>query len=64
MRLLFQSLDLIILDEPTNHIDIRARENIEQALREYGGAILLASHDQYFVQKLDINHTFMLADAT
>ncbi|MDR1032942.1 MAG: ATP-binding cassette domain-containing protein [Candidatus Nomurabacteria bacterium] len=57
MRLLFQSLDLIILDEPTNHIDIRARENIEGALSGYQGALLLASHDQYFVKQLGITDT-------
>jgi ATPase subunit of ABC transporter with duplicated ATPase domains len=60
IKLLFQPLDLIIIDEPTNHIDLRARENIEQALRQYHGALLVASHDQHFVDTLDITGTIAL----
>ena len=48
-RLLFQSPDLIILDEPTNHLDIRSLQWLEGFLKGYKGAVLLVSHDRYFL---------------
>ena len=51
-KLLLASHHLLILDEPTNHLDIPTREQIESALQQYKGAILFASHDKYFAQKL------------
>lgn len=47
--------DLMILDEPTNHLDIKSKEIIEEALRDYDGAVILISHDRYFVKNLDID---------
>lgn len=41
--------DLLVLDEPTNHLDITATEWLEGFLREYTGAVLLVSHDRYFL---------------
>ena len=51
-KLLLGSHHLLILDEPTNHLDIPTREQIESALLQYRGAVLFASHDKYFAQKL------------
>ena len=48
------SYDILILDEPTNHLDIATREVIERALVDYEGALLVVSHDQYFVQEIMI----------
>lgn len=48
IRLLLGNYDVLLLDEPTNHLDIETREAIEQALMQYKGAILFASHDRYF----------------
>ena len=52
LKLILDRLDLIILDELTNHLDIRARENIERALAEYPGAIIYATHDEVLAQAL------------
>ncbi len=48
-KLLLTRPDLLILDEPTNHLDIAATEWLEGFLREYAGAVLLVSHDRYFL---------------
>ncbi len=48
-KIVLSSPDLLILDEPTNHLDIAATEWLEGFLRSYEGAILLVSHDRYFL---------------
>ncbi len=65
VRLIFakithQENELLVLDEPTNHLDLQAREVIEEALREYGGALLVVSHDRYFLDKIAITRTLHL----
>ena len=44
--------NFIILDEPTNHIDIFTKETLESALIDFEGTILFVSHDRYFINKL------------
>lgn len=44
--------NLLILDEPTNHMDIIGKETLENMLMNYSGTILFVSHDRYFVKKL------------
>ena len=44
--------NFLILDEPTNHMDIPAREAIEEALYDYEGSIMVVSHDRYFLDKI------------
>lgn len=48
-RLLLEKPDLLMLDEPTNHLDIEAVEWLERTLREWDGAVLIVSHDRYFL---------------
>lgn len=50
--LIQDSYNFLILDEPTNHIDIDTREMLEQALKEFNGTILFVSHDRYFINKI------------
>ncbi len=51
-RLLLEAPDLLILDEPTNHLDIQAVEWLENTLRTWQGAILIVSHDRYFLDRV------------
>lgn len=44
--------NFLILDEPTNHMDIRARETLEAAFKAYTGTLLFASHDRYFLKEV------------
>ena len=50
--LIQDSYNFLILDEPTNHIDIDTREMLEESLKEFTGTILFVSHDRYFINKI------------
>lgn len=50
--LIQDSYNFLILDEPTNHIDIDTREMLEESLQEFTGTILFVSHDRYFINKI------------
>lgn len=51
-RLLLQNPDLIILDEPTNHLDMTSIAWLETYLLNYKGAVLIVSHDRYFLDRI------------
>lgn len=51
-RLLLQNPDLIILDEPTNHLDMNSIAWLETYLLNYKGAVLIVSHDRYFLDRI------------
>ena len=51
-KLLVSSPDIIMLDEPTNHLDMKSIEWLETFLLNYKGAVILVSHDRYFIDKI------------
>ncbi len=51
-KLFKKSPNLLILDEPTNHMDIISKETLEDILMSYSGTLIFVSHDRYFVKKL------------
>jgi ATP-binding cassette subfamily F protein 3 len=51
-KLLLRKPDILILDEPTNHLDIETLTWLEQYLQGYQGAVLIVSHDRYFLDKV------------
>ena len=51
-KLLLQKPDVLILDEPTNHLDFATMEWLESYLKEYRGAVLVVSHDRYFLDSI------------
>ncbi|GEO58001.1 ABC-F family ATP-binding cassette domain-containing protein [Companilactobacillus bobalius] len=60
-KMLLEHHDILLLDEPTNHLDINTVEWLEGYLKNYRGALVIISHDQYFLDKVvteivEINH--------
>lgn len=60
-KMLLEHHDILLLDEPTNHLDIETVEWLESYLKNYRGALVIVSHDQYFLDKVateivEINH--------
>lgn len=59
-KLLLTRPDILILDEPTNHLDIDTLSWLEQYLQGYAGAILIVSHDRYFLDKV-VNQVYEIS---
>ncbi|HKJ26205.1 MAG TPA: ABC-F family ATP-binding cassette domain-containing protein, partial [Anaerolineales bacterium] len=59
-RLLLAAPDMLILDEPTNHLDIQAVEWLESYLRDWEGAVLIVSHDRYFLDQV-VTHIYEMS---
>ncbi|MFC0274525.1 ABC-F family ATP-binding cassette domain-containing protein [Metabacillus herbersteinensis] len=62
-KLLLTSPDLLVLDEPTNHLDIETLTWLEQYLQNYSGALLIVSHDRYFLDKI-VNVVYEISRST
>lgn len=58
--LVARGANCLILDEPSNHLDIEAIEELEQALAEYSGTLIVVSHDRYFIEKIQPSKVYRL----
>lgn len=55
-----RSIDLLLLDEPENHLDIESRALLAQAIAQFQGAVILVSHDESFVEQCGIETSYLL----
>lgn len=59
LTVLMKNPNFLILDEPTNDLDIITLQTLEEFLEEFKGCVLIVSHDRYFIDRL-VDHTFVL----
>lgn len=58
----YKNYDLLVLDEPDNHLDIDTKEVLEKSLSDFAGTVLLVSHDRYFVESVGVTKVLNLRE--
>lgn len=68
-KILLKGVNILFLDEPTNHLDMESCESLMEAIRSFPGAVVMVTHDEYFLQEIankliifDDNKTFVFDD--
>lgn len=57
-----QKVNCLILDEPSNHLDLQALESLEYAVKNFEGTLILVSHDRYFIKQIKPLKSFVIED--
>ncbi len=60
--LVAQTANCLVLDEPSNHLDLEALGALEQALEKYKGTLIVVSHDRHFIDNINVAKTYLLKD--
>jgi len=59
---MLEQSNIIVLDEPTNHMDIETIDSLGKALRQYEGSVIFVSHNRYFVDTLATRILYLATD--
>jgi ATP-binding cassette subfamily F protein 3 len=62
-KIIYRGGNVMLLDEPTNHLDVYTREALEEALERFTGALIVVSHDRYFIDRV-VEHVILVEDGT
>ena len=60
-KIIYRGGNVMLLDEPTNHLDVYTREALEEALERFTGALIVVSHDRYFIDRV-VEHMILVED--
>jgi ATP-binding cassette subfamily F protein 3 len=62
-KIIYTGGNVMLLDEPTNHLDVYTREALEEALERFTGALIVVSHDRYFIDRV-VEHVILVEDGS